>query len=152
MNELDVRRAAPPRRSRKKIILVTAAVVLVIGGAVGLALFQPWKLFTHSTVNEAVPAAFAMSASATAASVPVQPPATAGPSAAPTVAQEPATPPAEPPVEPPTSEPVVLASGTFVDGEHTTTGTATVLQLPDGSRYLRWRTSRPATVPTWTSR
>jgi len=133
MNELDVRRVAPPRRSRKKIILVAAAVVLVIGGAVGLALFQPWKLFTHSTVNEAVPAAFAVSASASAGSVPAQSPATAGATAAPTLAQEPAT----PPVEPPTSEPVVLASGTFVDGEHTTTGTATVLQLPDGSRYLR---------------
>jgi len=88
MNELHVRRAAPPRRSRKKIILVTASVVLVIGGAVGLALFQPWKLFTHSTVNEAVPAAFAVSASATAGSVPAQSPATAGPSAAPTLGQD----------------------------------------------------------------
>ena len=31
----------------------------------------------------------------------------------------------------------MLATGSFVDGEHATTGTATVLQLPDGSRYLR---------------
>jgi hypothetical protein len=30
-----------------------------------------------------------------------------------------------------------LASGTFVDGEHTTTGIATIFRLPDGSRVLR---------------
>ena len=41
-----------------------------------------------------------------------------------------------PPADPP-ADPVVLATGSFVDGEHATTGTATVLELPDGSRYLR---------------
>ncbi|HOZ58909.1 MAG TPA: DM13 domain-containing protein [Nakamurella multipartita] len=35
------------------------------------------------------------------------------------------------------AEPVALASGTFVDGEHPTSGTATIFQLPDGSRVLR---------------
>jgi hypothetical protein len=32
---------------------------------------------------------------------------------------------------------MVLASGTFVGGEHETTGTASILQLPDGSRFVR---------------
>ncbi|HEY5882776.1 MAG TPA: DM13 domain-containing protein [Nakamurella sp.] len=128
MNDVEFRPAVPARtRSRKKIILATIAVVVVVGGAVGLALFQPWKLFTRNTVNEAVPVA------AAAAAVPAQAPVTAGPTAPDSVVQDPATPAAEPPA----AEPVVLASGTFVDGEHATTGTATILQLPDGSRYLR---------------
>ncbi len=123
MNQLDTRPSAPARRRRRTIVLVTLAVVVVIGAAVGLALFQPWKLFTRSTVNESAPVV--ASAPATAVSVPPQAPGT--------VAQQaPGTAP-----EPPAAEPVVLASGTFVDGEHTTTGTATVLQLPDGTRYLR---------------
>jgi hypothetical protein len=33
--------------------------------------------------------------------------------------------------------PVVLATGTFISHEHTTTGTVQVLELPDGSRTLR---------------
>jgi uncharacterized protein involved in exopolysaccharide biosynthesis len=42
-------------RSRRKPILAAVAVVVVIGAAVGLALFQPWKIFTRSTVEEALP-------------------------------------------------------------------------------------------------
>jgi hypothetical protein len=131
MNHLDTRPASAPRRSRKKIILVTIAVVLVIGGAVGLSLFQPWKLFTRNTVNEAAPVAAAPATSAPATSAPANSaPATAqitAESAEPTTVE----------AQPPPAEPVVLATGTFVDGEHATTGTATILQLPDGSRYLR---------------
>jgi len=126
MNDVDSRTAIPARlRSRKKIILVTIAVVVVIAGAVGLALFQPWKLFTRNTVNEAAPMAAASSA---AGSVPAQPSVAADPTAPASVVQEPAI---------PAAEPGVLASGTFVDAEHSTSGTATILQLPDGSRYLR---------------
>jgi hypothetical protein len=58
---------------------------------------------------------------------------------------------------------VVLATGTFVDGEHTTTGTTLVLQLPDGSRFVRvegfstsdgpdvqvWLTDQPAGGDDW---
>ncbi len=116
MNQLDVQPVVSPRRSRRRIVLATIAVVAVIAVAVGLALFQPWKLFTRTTVNDAVPVA---------ASTPAAP----GTAAA---AGEPA-----PTGEPAATEPVVLTSGAFVDGEHATSGTATVLQLPDGSRYLR---------------
>ena len=53
MTDLDTRPPSP--RSRRKPILVAVAVVVVIGVAVGLALFQPWKIFTRSTVDEALP-------------------------------------------------------------------------------------------------
>ncbi len=132
MSDLDTRPAPTARRSRKRIVIATIAVVAVLAGAVGLALFQPWKLFTRSTVNEGFPVA---------ASAPVDP----RPSGTSAAAAEPTTEPTVDPTagqgtaaaEPPTAEPVVLASGTFVDGEHTTTGSATIFQLPDGSRILR---------------
>jgi len=34
-------------------------------------------------------------------------------------------------------QPMALAGGAFVDGEHATSGAASILQLPDGSRYVR---------------
>ncbi|RJQ74971.1 hypothetical protein D5S17_21740 [Pseudonocardiaceae bacterium YIM PH 21723] len=80
---------------------IPLAVVLL---AVGLWAFQPWKLFTHSTVNEALP-------TAQAAPVPAMPSTSAAP--------------------------VALSSGAFVSQEHGTSGTATVVRLPDGSRVLR---------------
>jgi hypothetical protein len=39
--------------------------------------------------------------------------------------------------EPAFAGPVVLAEGVFISHEHATTGTARVVQAPDGSRYLR---------------
>jgi hypothetical protein len=139
MSDLDTRAGGPsaPPRSRKKIVLITVAAVLVVGAVVGLALFQPWKLFTRSTVDEAAPtvaAAAAQTAAQTAAATVVATGAgTAASTPPPTVPTNPA---ANPPADPP-ADPVVLATGSFVDGEHATTGTATVLELPDGSRYLR---------------
>ena len=159
-----------PTRSRKKVILTVVAVVLVIGVAAGLALFQPWKIFTRNTVDEALPGAAGTGAVATvtapalttapaisstaAAATPEQ--AAAETSVAPGPANGPAGDPAGPPEsaaadpepvvtvaavepepEPVSSEPVVLASGSFVDGEHATSGTALILQLPDGSRFVR---------------
>jgi hypothetical protein len=136
MNDLDTRPAQTARRSRKKIIIGTVVVVAVLAGAVGLALFQPWKLFTRSTVNEGFPVAASAPAAPPSAgtSAPTAEP-TSGPSAEPT--SGPSAGPTGAGAEPPAAEPVVLASGTFVDGEHTTTGTASIFQLPDGSRILR---------------
>ena len=59
MTGLDTRPPSSPR-SRKKAIWITIAVVAVVGVAVGLALFQPWKIFTRNTVNEAAPVAAAV--------------------------------------------------------------------------------------------
>lgn len=132
MNDLDTRPAQTGRRGRKKIIIGTVVVVAVLAGAVGLALFQPWKLFTRNTVDEGFPVAAAAPAAPPSAGTSAPP---ADPTTAP--AADPTTGPAGAAVEPPAAEPVVLASGTFVDGEHTTTGTATIFHLPDGSRILR---------------
>jgi Electron transfer DM13 len=114
--------------------------VAVVALAVGLYLFQPWRLWTRSHVDEAVPTA------APQVQQPVQP--------ADDSSSGPATPPPAPRNE-------VLAEGTFVSGEHETGGTARVLRLADGSRVLRlenfstsdgpdvhvWLTDQPAGGP-----
>jgi hypothetical protein len=105
-----------PRRRPVIWILMTALVVLL---AVGLWLFEPWRLWTRSTVDEALPGA------------PVAAPAVPAPPAAPAAPAPPAAPPAAPP------EPVVLAQGEFVTQEHETTGTVRIIRLADGSRFVR---------------
>ena len=163
MTDLHTR---PPRPgSRRKPILVAVAVVVVIGVAVGLALFQPWKIFTRSTVDEALPVAVTAAAGSgpeqmtgsvtgsAAVSAPAAVSALAAvsaPAADPAAAGAPA--PAAPAPVPVPVEPVVLASGTFVDGEHATSGSASVLQLPDGSRFVRledFSTSDGPDVHVW---
>ncbi len=131
MNQLTehdrLRRAQ--RRRPVSWILLTAVVVLL---AIGLWAFQPWRLWTRSTVNEALPGVGP-------AGAPVAPPAAPGVPAEPGVPAAPGVPaqpgvPAEP-VAPP--GPAVLAEGQFVAQEHQTMGLARVLQLPDGSRFVR---------------
>ena len=93
--------------------------VAVIGLVIVLWLFQPWKLWTHSRVDEAIPVAASQPA-ATSTSAPAQP--------------------------------EVLAEGAFVNGEHSTNGTARVLRLTDGSRVLRlenFSTSDGPDVHVW---
>jgi electron transfer DM13 len=116
---------------RKPVIVVTLGVV-VVGLVVGLALFEPWRAFTSSTLDEPVPVAATGTTGTTAT---------------------PATPaPAEVPAEP--AGPFVLAEGAFVGQEHPTSGTARVLELPDGSRVLRvedFSTSDGPDVHVWLS-
>ncbi|WP_196153013.1 DM13 domain-containing protein [Nocardia bovistercoris] len=82
---------------------LTWVLIVVVAAAlgVGAALFQPWRLFTDTVVNEA----------------------------APTVAAAPG--------DGPRREPRTLSRGEFVSHEHDTTGSAVVLELPDGTRVLR---------------
>ncbi|HEU0089118.1 MAG TPA: DM13 domain-containing protein [Pseudonocardiaceae bacterium] len=98
-----------PRRGllRRPVIWILLSVLVVLVG-VGLWAFQPWRVFTHSTVNEALPAA-----------APAAPAVPGGPAA-------------------PVAEPRVLAEGRFVTQEHETTGVARVIKLPDSSRYVRF--------------
>ena len=97
-------------------ILASLAAVVVLGMVVvGAALFQPWRIFTSSSVNEPLPTAAG----------------SAGASAPPTL--EPAKQPS--PAAP--AAPVILGSGTFQSQEHETTGTARLVKLPDGSHLLR---------------
>ena len=118
-----------------------AAAIVVAGIVVALALFEPWRLFTHSTVAEALPVQVVTASVATGTPDPGVPAATA-----PATAGEPGP---TPPVEP-----MALATGAFVDGEHGTSGTASILQLPDGSRYVRlenFSTSDGPDVQVWLS-
>jgi hypothetical protein len=104
-----------PGLVRKPMVIGTLGIALVIA-AVGLYVFQPWKLWTDKTVNEALP--------------------TAAPSAN---APEDAAPPDDSagPGKPKELEgPRTLASGEFITHEHATRGTVKIVQLPDGSRVL----------------
>jgi hypothetical protein len=121
-------------RSKVTWVALAVAVVVVAGG---LTAFQPWKAFTRSTVDEAIPVVFATPSSSAPASTP-----------------KPAETPAEKPVEKPVDKPAgqrVLASGAFVSQEHTTSGTARVLEQ-NGVRLLRlegFSTSDGPDVHVW---
>ncbi|MDT0169799.1 DM13 domain-containing protein [Pseudarthrobacter sp. BRE9] len=105
---------------RKRVVIPAVLLVAVIAVSVGLYLFQPWRIFTSSTVIEDVPAA------ATPAATPAGVPATesAAPSAAPSAV-------ASVPV------PRELAKGQLISHEHASSGTVKILELPDGRRILR---------------
>lgn len=96
------------RNMRRTLWVV--ALVCSLGLVVGLWAFEPWRLFTHSEIDEAVPAA--------------TPAAPSGPGT-PALTSEPDV------------GPTVLSQGEFVDGEHGTEGSAQVLELADGRRFLR---------------
>ena len=146
-------------RSRRRWVLPILAVV-VIAAVVGLAAFQPWKLFIDKRVDESLPSGASATASTIAASattVPATVLATAAPTAAPTVANVSATTVASPaPVASTiaTSPPTTAASTTasteaaaapvtepaptsFTSGEHTTTGTVRRLTV-DSKTILRF--------------
>lgn len=125
----------PPRRPlwRRPPVLAVAAV-LAVALAAGLWAFEPWRLWTRSTVDEALPMAAAAPAPAVAA------------------------PPGAPAAPAPPPGPVTLSDAAFVTQEHATTGRALLVELPDGSRVVRlegfatsdgpdldvWVTDRPA--------
>lgn len=102
MRTVRIRRV---RWSRRSGAVVTA--VVLVGGALGLYWFQPWKLWQDETVREALPAPTA------------QPPGER---------QEEA---AEPPA------PLLVAQGALITHEHDTSGTVKLLRLADGSHTLR---------------
>jgi hypothetical protein len=115
---------------RRKVTWAVLAV-LAVAGAFALWAFQPWRLFTSSTIDEALPAVQpAAVETPTPVSTP-ESPSTLAPSAAPTTPAAPPAPPAPP------AGPNELSSGDFVSQEHRTSGRAAVLELPDGSRVLR---------------
>jgi Electron transfer DM13 len=135
----------PGRRPNRAVLVFL--LLTVAGGAAAIALFQPWKLLTQSTVSEALPTAPAASAPPSARS-------SAAPSAAPSATQT-----AAPARSTPPAGPVELSRGELAGQAHQTRGTVRVLQLADGSRVLRveglatsdgpdvkvWLTDAPAT-------
>lgn len=104
------------------------AVVLI--GAVAAWAFEPWRLWTSSTIDEPLPTVAAAPADVESPADVVQP-ATPGTSASRAPESTPMPTPA------PKPELVELASGSFVDAEHGTSGEAKVIELADGSRFVR---------------
>ncbi|OKI34458.1 hypothetical protein A6A25_24575 [Saccharothrix sp. CB00851] len=101
-------------------MVIGVAGVLVVALVVGLYLFQPWRLFTDRTADEALllPASTATTTTTSSASVGSTTP-------APTTTTTPVG-------------PVALASGPFRSLDYTTTGSATLVQLPDGKRAVQF--------------
>jgi len=97
----------------KKLLALLAFAALVVG----LALFEPWRIATDSTVDEAAPSSA---------------PTTSGAVASPESDVTPST-----PVSPAPPQDEVLTRGRFEDAEHGTDGVALVLQLADGRRFVR---------------
>ena len=94
--------------------------VLVAGlGIAGAIYFEPWTLFTSSTIDEAIPE--------TSSSIQVE--------KEESEASETQPGPINP--EPEVSYPLTLSEGTFISHEHETSGQVKILELEDGSRVLR---------------
>ncbi|GIH04800.1 hypothetical protein Rhe02_28670 [Rhizocola hellebori] len=91
---------------RRKILWWGVAAVFILG-AFGLYWFQPWKLFTSKTVNDAAPVVIATQPASSSAPAP---------SAAPVA--------------------TLVGQGALVTHEHTTSGTAQLVLLPDGKLQL----------------
>ncbi|MGW7197812.1 DM13 domain-containing protein [Streptomyces chryseus] len=96
------------RRTRGKPLVIGVLVVGTVMAVAGLYWFQPWKLWVDETVRDELPVAAPSTAGPDGSSAPTAPPA-----------------------------PRTLASGTLISHEHSTSGTAKIIQLPDGSRTLR---------------
>ncbi len=108
--------SAPERTGPRRWLWVAVAVVVAVGAFV-LYWFQPHKLFIDDEVKEAEPTVVQVNDSDDRAAD-----ADAG-------APAPSTPVAD--------EPTVLATGSFVSLDHGTSGTVRVLELADGSRFVR---------------
>ncbi|THB00125.1 electron transporter [Streptomyces sp. LRa12] len=123
------------RRGRKaagRPLLIGALALAVVGGTLGLYWFQPWKLWQDETVDEALPGAVT----------------TASPPGAVTTSPPPAAAPS------PTRDagPRTVAGGELVSHEHSTSGTAQLVRLTDGSHVVRLEnldTSNGPDVHVW---
>jgi len=94
--------------------------IVVVLAAVGALAFEPWTAFTSSTIDEALPPGSEVSSTPALT-------ATSAPSASTSSATTPEA----------TPEPKQNPAGEFVDAEHGTSGTARILELANGKRYLR---------------
>ncbi len=104
----------------KRVVVIGVSGVLVVALAVGLYLFQPWRLVTDRTADEAL----------------LLPPTT---SATTSAAVDPSTVPVTTTTTPaPPAGPVALASGPFRSLDYTTTGSATLVRLPDGKSAVQF--------------
>ncbi|WP_447003556.1 DM13 domain-containing protein [Saccharothrix isguenensis] len=107
----------------KRVVVVGVAGVVVVALVVGLYLFQPWRLVTNRTADEALLLPTATTVAKTAE---------AGSSVAPDTAAPVTTTSAAP------TGPVALAGGPFRSLDYTTTGNATLVRTPDGELAVQF--------------
>ncbi|WP_408899266.1 DM13 domain-containing protein [Nocardioides sp. R1-1] len=100
--------------SRRRAIGLSVGGVLVVVLVAALALFQPWLLFVDETVTEGDDPGAVVGTASGGLSDSAVPSATDG-----------------------ARTRVVLASASFIDAEHGTSGRAVVYRRSDGSRFLR---------------
>ncbi|MGW2918449.1 DM13 domain-containing protein [Streptomyces angustmyceticus] len=105
-----------PRRT-----VVPLLLGLVVAAGIGLYLFQPWKAFTDTTVNESLPTASAPKDQEEQEGQPRK--------------DNPGAKDGEAPMT--STRPKALAEGHFVTHEHDTSGTARTVRLANGGRVLR---------------
>ena len=141
MSATDEDSAAATGR-RRWMLAGTVAVVAIIAVVVGLALFQPWKLWVDDTVNDAAPAgAIAITAPTPTVNDPptASPPSTMVPpqatTSAPTVTAPPTAATSPTTTTPP--PPPAPAGMDFAGIDHATTGQLVVLQDAAGDRFVR---------------
>ncbi|MEZ3162097.1 DM13 domain-containing protein [Microbacterium sp. BWT-B31] len=129
--------ARKPMSVRGRWLWGTGAALAVLVAVVGGLILQPWLLFTDVRVQDEIPVAASPSS---------EPAPTA--SAGVELAEQPAVDPPAP------TGPVDLLAGTFVSHEHTTTGSARVIEHSDGTRQLALvglETSNGPDVHVWLS-
>ncbi|GGQ73540.1 DM13 domain-containing protein [Couchioplanes azureus] len=103
------------RRLLTKPVTWVAIVLFAAGAAVALQWFQPWRLWTSTTVTDQLSAA--------------------APAASPTFGTSPGTGTSRPSAAP-APGPVIVRQGAFVTHEHETTGAARLVRTPDGGHQL----------------
>ena len=89
----------------RKLMLVTGILLMLAAGA-GAYWFEPWKLFTNTTVNDTAPVILE------SGSAPSEAPAGSAPSA------------------------TLVAQGDLISHEHTTSGTVQLVKLEDGTHQI----------------
>ncbi|ROP41001.1 DM13 domain-containing protein [Saccharothrix texasensis] len=102
----------------KRVVVIGVAGVLVVALVVGLYLFQPWRLLTDRTADEALLLPASTTTTTSAAGTTTSAPVTTTPA--------------------PPAGPVALASGPFRSLEHATTGSATLVRLPEGGHAVQF--------------
>ncbi|TQK20272.1 electron transfer DM13 [Microbacterium sp. SLBN-154] len=107
---------------RRRWMWVVGGTVALACGLVAALVFQPWLALIDVRVDDEIPVA---------ASTPQQPPAAEGPTPSPSSDGSPAASASAAP-----AGPVDLLSGTFISHEHATSGSARIIENPDGTRQL----------------
>ncbi|PTT58647.1 DM13 domain-containing protein [Arthrobacter sp. HMWF013] len=99
----------------KRVLIPAVLLVAAMVVGVGLYLFQPWRIFTSSTVTEDVPAAVQTT--------------TPSPASSPEASVE---------LPSPAAVPRDLATGQLISHEHASSGSVKIIELADRTNILRF--------------